>query len=198
LTGRSQRILSGLTLPQTTWQRPVLIGVMGLPCTGKTEVSAHLAARLPLLVLSTDQIRLAHHLPSGPAVHQVMRSVASVLLSRRISVVFDGIHLHRAHRTDLRHFAAGHAARFELVYTTAGEAVIEERLRVRKAAPARTSSGGSFAISPDHFERIRQYLEPPTPLTQTGWRRSWRRSWATWPRCAGRRQPPRRRDPYGW
>ncbi len=162
MTSVSQRILSQLDSLQVAWRDPVLAGVMGLPCTGKTELSTRLAARFPLVVLATDQIRLAHNLPSGPAAHDVMRTVASVLLRRRISVVFDGIHLSKSHREGLRDFAEAHAARFELIYMTATAPVIEARLRAREASSAETSAGGKFVISPEHFDRIRQYLEPPT------------------------------------
>jgi predicted kinase len=158
----SQRILSQFEPPHAPWREPVLVAVMGLPCTGKTELSTRLAARFPLVVLVTDQIRLAHNLPSGPAAHDVMRSVASVLLGRRRSVVFDGIHLSKTHRQSLRDFAEAHAARFELIYTLASTPVIEARLKARETSSAETSASGTFVISPEHFGRIRQDLEPPT------------------------------------
>ena len=162
MTSVSQRILSRLEPSYVRWREPVLVGVMGLPCTGKTELSTRLAARFPLVVLATDQIRLAHDLPSGPATHDVMRSVASVLLRRRISVIFDGIHLGTSHRESLRDFADAHAARFELIYAIAAGCVIAARLKAREASPAESSASGKFVISPEHFDRIRHYLEPPT------------------------------------
>jgi predicted kinase len=161
MTSVGERILAELGLLGEDWHEPILICVMGLPCSGKTVVSGCLAARLPLVVLSTDRIRLEHGLPSGPAAHEVMLSVATGLLDRRIAVVFDGIHLSRAHRDDLRRFADGQKARFELIYTIADDPVIEARLRSREVSPEQTADAANVVISPGHFVKIHRYLEPP-------------------------------------
>jgi predicted kinase len=158
----TSKVLAALTLPSSAWRRPLLIAITGLPCTGKTEIAAYLAAHLPLIVLSTDAIRRTYHLPSGPSAHAVMYDVAALLFRDGIGVIFDGIHLARRNRDEARAFAHRHGAQFELIYTTATQAVVAQRLQARRAAPADTAAAGKFVITPDHFEQIRQYLEVPT------------------------------------
>ena len=139
-----------------------MIGVMGLPCAGKTEISTLLAKRFPLARLSTDEIRIEQNLSSGPVAHDVMRSVAAVLFSSKFSVVFDGIHLDKAHRNSLCKFAKIHGAAFELIYVVANETVLTMRMREREASPLETSIDRKIVISPDHFDSIRHFLEAPT------------------------------------
>lgn len=157
-----QRILSRHNYDLKPWQQPVLIGVMGLPCAGKTEISTLLAKRFPLARLSTDEIRIEQNLASGPAAHDVMRSVAAVLFSCKFSVVFDGIHLDQDHRNRLCKFARIHGAAFELIYAVANESVLTVRMREREASPLQTTIDRKMVIGPDHFDRIRHFLEAPT------------------------------------
>ncbi len=67
LLTKPEAILADLSLPSRCWQEPMLIGIFGLSCTGQTEVEHYLAAQHPLVVLSTDALRLHYHFPSGPA-----------------------------------------------------------------------------------------------------------------------------------
>jgi tRNA A37 N6-isopentenylltransferase MiaA len=68
------KVLADLALPLPSWREPLLITITGLPCTGKTEIARHLAAHFPLVMLSTDAIRLTYGLPSGPSAHAVQKS----------------------------------------------------------------------------------------------------------------------------
>jgi predicted kinase len=157
------RVVADLASPPIAWHRPVLVAITGLPCTGKTELATCLAAHFPLIVLSTDAIRRAYGLPSGPSAHGIMYAVAAVLLKGGAGVVFDGIHLGRRNRDEARAFAQVHGAECEVIYATASQSVIERRLRARRTSPIETAAAGKFVIGPDHFERIRQHLEVPTP-----------------------------------
>lgn len=76
-------LLADLIIPIPRWQAPVLIGVFGLPGTGKTHVARRLADRYPLALLTTDVIRQRYGLASGPATHAVMYELAATLLPRR-------------------------------------------------------------------------------------------------------------------
>ncbi len=143
------------------WRIPVLIGVFGLPGTGKTETTAWLATRYPLVVLSTDALRLRHHLPSGPATIDVMYEVAARLLPQRVAIVFDGIHMRRSDRVRLRQFAEEHRADWAFIHTIAEPAVIERRLEARRRDADHTRAEGKFVITPDHFTRIASWLEVP-------------------------------------
>lgn len=159
----ADRMLADLTLPRAVWARPPLIATTGLPCTGKTECAAHLAARYPLVFLSTDAIRPQYDLASGPDAHAAMYAVAGVLLPRRVGVLFDGIHLRRRDRDEARDFARRHGATCELLYATTSPVMIDRRLAARLAMPAATVDAGKFVITPAHYARIAQYLEEPTP-----------------------------------
>ncbi len=155
-------ILADLTVPPSRWRAPVLIGVFGLPGTGKTETARYLAQRFPLVALSTDAIRLRYQLPSGPATHDAMYGVAATLLSRQVAVLVDGIHLGRRDRLRLRQVAAQHGAQSALIFTTARPAVVEARLQARQRDQEQTVAEGKFVITPGHFARIASYLELPT------------------------------------
>jgi predicted kinase len=155
-------LLACLDVPLGRWRAPLLIGVFGLPGTGKTEMSYRLARRYPLVMLTTDAIRLRYGLPSGPATHAVMYEVARALLPRRVAVLFDSIHPGRGNRLHLREFATRHQAESAVIFTTAQPAIVEARLQARQEAPARTARDGKFVITPQHFARIANYLEPPT------------------------------------
>lgn len=85
------RVLPGLALPPPSWREPLLIAITGLPCTGKTEITRHLAAHFSLIGLSTDAIRCAYGLPSDPSAHAVMDEVSAVLLKDNAGVIFDGV-----------------------------------------------------------------------------------------------------------
>lgn len=126
-------------------------------------MATYLAAQFPLTILSTDALRLTYGFPSGPTTHDVMYDVATVLLRDNGGVIFDGIHLGRRNRADTRSFAHRHAARFELLYTTATQQVIEQRLQARRESPTQTADAGKFVITPAHFEEIRRHLEEPAP-----------------------------------
>lgn len=156
------KVLADLALPLPSWRQPLFIAVTGLPCTGKTEVATYLAAHFPLVLLSTDALRRAYGLPSGPSTHAVMYEVAAVLLNANAGVIFDGIHLGRRNRDEARAFARRYGAKCEVLFTTANEEVIDQRLQTRRAAPVETAAAGKFVITPAHFEQIRRYLEVPT------------------------------------
>jgi predicted kinase len=155
-------LLAELPLPPAQWRPPVLIGLFGLPGAGKTTVTQWLARRHPLVLLSTDALRLRYGLPSGPATLAVMEHVAHGLFARGASVVFDGIHLGRKQRLSFRDLGRQCGAVTWLLYVTAPPAVIEARLQARLAAPEQTVAEGKFVITPEHFVRIAAYLEPPT------------------------------------
>jgi predicted kinase len=159
----ADRVLAEVVPHPGRWRRPVLVALMGLPGSGKTELARGLAARMPLTVLSTDEIRLRHGLASGPAADAVIRAVAPALLRGGGGVVWDGIHLTRAHRDGLRAFAAAHDARLELVYARADDAVIRARLRRREDQTARTAAEGKFVITPAKLAEVAAWLEEPGP-----------------------------------
>jgi predicted kinase len=159
-SGVAAEVLGRLPDLRGRWRGPVLVALMGPPGTGKTEIAGYLARRFPLTVLSTDAIRLRHGLPSGPATHEVIYEVASVLLPAGGGVVWDGIHPTRRHRATVRGFAAHHGARFELVCTAAAADVVRRRLAARAATPEATAAEGKFVIAPAKLAELATWYEP--------------------------------------
>jgi len=156
------RVLSNLTLPIERWFKPVLIGIFGVPGVGKTEVARYLSHRHPLLILSTDALRLQYGFESGLVTRQVMDLLAIQLLPQRIGIVFDGIHLGQKDRRAVVQLAHACQADALLLYVVAEPVVIEQRLQTRMEQPATVASESKFVITPEHFGRIVSYLEPPT------------------------------------
>jgi predicted kinase len=154
-------LIDDLRLSPHRWQQPVLIGLFGVPCSGKSEIAHRLADCLPLVLLTTDAIRLRYGLPSGPATHAVMYEAAKILLRQRIGIVWDGLHLARAARDRFRSFAEEQHATCILIYATASDQIVQQRLDARLAHPDETAAVGKFVITPEHFQRIVSYLEPP-------------------------------------
>lgn len=159
----AERLISQLDVPDNCWRCPVLIAIFGLPCTGKTELARYLSSRLPLVTLSTDAIRLRFGLSSGPSTHAIVYEAASMLLPRMVGIVWDGIHLGRRNRVQIREFAMRYGAHVELIYTIASDHVIRQRLEARIAAPEQTTAEGKYVITPEHFEQIARFLEAPGP-----------------------------------
>lgn len=145
------------------WRRPVLVAIMGLPGTGKTHVAHDLARRYPLVLMSTDSIRLSRGLRSGPETLKQMCLEATSIWRDGGSVIFDGIHLGRANRDALRALAREQGIEWLLIYTIAAPTVVKDRLHQRELQPETTVAEGKFVITPEHFLRIASYLEEPEP-----------------------------------
>jgi predicted kinase len=157
----TERILSELAIPPQRWFEPVLIGIFGVPGAGKTEVARYLAHHHPILVLSTDALRLRYGLESGLVTRRVMDQVAAQLLPQQVSIVFDGIHLAYKDRQAVRQLAAAYQADIHLIYVVADPEIIEQRLQARIQRAEQVAAEGKFVITPEHFSRIVNYLEPP-------------------------------------
>ncbi len=155
-------ILNELTIPPVRWKKPVLLGICGLPATGKTTVAEHLARLYPVVVLSTEAIRLKYDFASDPETLEVICAVADKLLARDRAVVIDGVYLNIAGRATTQALADKHEAFYRVIHTIATPALIEERLQARMDAPEATEKSGKFVITPEHFQRIKGSFQPPT------------------------------------
>jgi predicted kinase len=162
LTLITERVLADLIMPPARWGTPTLMAIFGVPGAGKSEVARNLAHHHPLLVLSTDALRLRYGFESGLVTRRVMDQVAAQLLPQRISIIFDGIHLARKDRQAVKELAEAHQAKAYLIYVVAEPDVIEQRLQARMQMPERVAAEGKFVITPEHFARIVSYLELPT------------------------------------
>ena len=90
-----------------------------------------------------------------------MYEATKILLRQRIGIVWDGLHLGRADRGRFRSFAEEQHAKCVLIYATASDQIVQQRVRARLAHPNETVAEGKVVITPEHFQRIASYLEPP-------------------------------------
>lgn len=141
----------------------MLVALYGLPGAGKTHTARQLAERHPLVVLSTDAVRLRYSLPSGPAAHAAILAAAGPLLRANAGVLFDGIHLGRHDRDEIRAFAAQQGSVAVVVHVTACAPAIAQRLEERRRDRAATAAQDKFVITREKFERIAGFLEPVAP-----------------------------------
>jgi hypothetical protein len=75
--------------------------------------------------------------------------------------MFDGIHPRVQNRGEIRALATRHAAGSHIIFVTAEQDVILQRLQERLEQPEETVAAGKFVITPEHFERLAGYLELP-------------------------------------
>lgn len=163
LSPTAARVRADLIIPYPPWRQPVVIGIFGLPCTGKTEIARHLAERHRLVQLSADALRQQYGVSSDVDAVEVMREVASQLLRQHVSVIFDGVHPQKAEREVARWFAIQHGAVYEQLYATADASVIQERLHLRASQPFDTTLGWRYITPPDEYERAAATFETPLP-----------------------------------
>jgi predicted kinase len=91
-----------------------------------------------------------------------MFEIADNLFPQKVGLIFDGIHPRVQNRVEVRALAEQHAVGSHIIFVKAEPEVISQRLRKRLEQPEETVAEGKFAITPEHFERLASYLEPPT------------------------------------
>ena len=158
---KAAQILADLDLPARSWQQPCLIATFGFPGAGKTAIASVLCDHYPLICLTTDSIRLKYNFASGPETLQAMYRVAENLFAQNYSVIFDGIHMMKRNRDEMRHFGATHNAHIQFIHVVAAASVIKQRLDLRAEDVETTTQAGKFVITDEHFQRIISYYEPP-------------------------------------
>lgn len=134
----------------------------GLPGAGKSHFARALAARAPLVVVSSDRVRqLLSARPSysqaeSALVHGVCLRLLAGALGQGRAVVLDSTNLRAARRHLYRDLARAHAVPFHLVAIDSREAVVGERLRRRSAGLAHDGSEADERV----YERLRRDQEP--------------------------------------
>ncbi len=121
-----------------TTVEPALIVLSGLPGTGKSYLSRILAQRLAAVIVESDRVRKTLSSPptysaeESELVHRICRIVASMLLQRGASVIYDATNLVEFQREMIYHLADKSGAKLVIVQTVAPEEVVHERLERRK------------------------------------------------------------------
>ncbi len=126
---------------------PVLIMVSGLPGTGKSHLSRHLANAMPFLILESDALRKT--LFSEPTyaareswrLFEAIHGLIEVLLKSGISLILDATNLSARFRERLYEIADRLGVRLIVVRVEAPVGLVRERLERRSRVP----DGGSDA-----------------------------------------------------
>ncbi len=117
---------------------PLCVAVAGLPGTGKSTVARLLAQRLGAVWLRSDALRKelfprpAYTPAESQATYQELLRRAEAALARGQSVVLDATFRRRALRQAAREMASRRGARWLLVWVTAPEAQVRDRLASRR------------------------------------------------------------------
>ena len=139
---------------------PLLVGLSGLPGSGKSHFARRLLAAAPFVHLESDALRRriferpaytqAENLQLFRAVHWV----AERLLARGVNTIVDATNLRESYRETLANLARRQGAELALVSLTAPEALLRERLQARDTAG---SEEAGLAV----YERLLSEVEPP-------------------------------------
>lgn len=130
--------------------RPALALLCGLPGTGKSYFAAALARRVPLAVLSSDQLRkiLVPQPRYSRGEHRRVFAAAHLLLEQLLTagyqVVFDATNLTERTRQPLYAIAEGAGAPLIILEFTAPEPVVRRRLE-RRAAGASAAGYADYS-----------------------------------------------------
>ncbi|MGC8873598.1 MAG: YegS/Rv2252/BmrU family lipid kinase [Chloroflexia bacterium] len=158
-TVRERLMLPAGRLPQKT-----LVLFCGLPGTGKSHLARQLAARLPFVVVSSDEIRLwlfpePRQTPEEHAVvHRTCHALTEELLDAGHSVIVDATNCRHRHRERYYRLAERCGARLMIVQTTAAPDVVRARLEKRKEGLLE-----SFGSRAD-WEIYRMYIGQMEPI----------------------------------
>lgn len=131
--------------------------IAGLPGTGKSHLAAALAARFPLIVLRSDEVRKAlYPVPrytrgESSVVYLTCYALLETLLMDGYAVVFDATNLLRRGRKHAGSLAAAAGAPFLVVVTVSPPEIVAQRLRRRIA-------GVAAAYSSDADLRVHERL----------------------------------------
>jgi predicted kinase len=135
----------------------------GLPGTGKSSLAAAIAARHPVAIVRSDEVRKA--LFKQPAytpgesgfVYLTCYALLQQLLTDGYSVIFDATNLRRDGRQRVRRLAAQAGAPTLVVHTVAPAEVVAERLARRAAGVVETyASDAGWEV----HERMAAAAEP--------------------------------------
>lgn len=143
LSQLASKVLRRLRRPKTRREVPALIIMTGLPGTGKSYVGTILARALDAAIIRTDFVRkVLFRVPRYTAqesrtVYEVAHYLTDLLLAEGISVVFDGTNLREEYRRILYDIGRRRGAKVAIVFTTAPEEVVMERLAAQHEGKAK-------------------------------------------------------------
>jgi uncharacterized protein len=158
----------GWTGTATGGSRGALIALTGLPGTGKSFLAASIAARFPVAVIRSDEVRKvifpspAYSGTENATVYLTSYALLEALLADGYAVIFDATNLKRHGRRRLRQIASDAGALYLMLMTVSPNDVIVERLRRRTAGETPAFSSDADL---DVYHRLADSMEG---LAQSG------------------------------
>ena len=160
------RVLRTLEPLPPPGDRPTMVVLCGLPGVGKSTFARRLAARAPVAVVGSDEVRKtlfpqpqytgSEHARVFGAVHTVLAE----LLRRRISAVFDATNLYERLRRRAYRIAQNSVCGLVIVEVVAPPEVVRQRLERRAAvADPRDRSDATWEVylqMADRMQPVRQ------------------------------------------
>jgi predicted kinase len=161
------RILESIPAGQPAVRRPALILMAGLPGSGKSTFARRLAVETGATILESDAIRRmlfenpTHDTNESRALFAAIFDAAGRLLRDGRSIIVDATNLRPADRRPAHEMVAETGATLVIVYTTAPESVILERLSRREAlADDEDHSLAGVAVYRHMAEEAQPIIEP--------------------------------------
>ena len=158
-----ERLRRRLPSPVPHTAKPYLIVVSGLPGTGKTHFSRHLAERIPLVVLNSDAMRktLVVNPTYTPAesgrVFTAAHALLNELLTSGVPVLFDATNLVESSRRHLYRLSRDSGANIALIHMHASDVVVRRRLQVRQRG---RETGDNSDADWEVYLKLRETKEP--------------------------------------
>jgi len=145
----------------------MIIGMTGLPGTGKSAIAQQLAVQLPAVVLDKDRIRAALFAPAlieysaaqDDFCMDVMLQTAAYHLARERSthIIIDGRTFSRHYQVELlRRFADQHGVDLKLIYCICSDATVQRRLLHDQQSGTHPATNRTWAL----YQQVKQHWEP--------------------------------------
>ena len=119
--------------------QPLLVGMCGLPGTGKSHFASKLSEEVPFLIMETDRLRkviVPHPKYTTQEHRRVFNSCYQLIvyyLVNGYSVLFDATNLNEDFRSHIYDISETTAAPLAIVHVTAPKNTVRRRLKERKA-----------------------------------------------------------------
>ena len=150
-----------------------LVLIAGLPGTGKSHLAAALAARFPVVVLRSDEVRKAlYPVPrytrgESGVVYLTCYALLETLLTDGYAVVFDATNLKRRGRKRARALAETAGAPSLVVVTVSPPEVVAQRLRQRSAGESAAYSSDADLLVHERLAGTMESVDEPALVVDT-------------------------------
>lgn len=155
-------------LPAKKYSHPVVITFVGAPFSGKTMLTAHLAKKLPLAVVSEASIgsylapRATFFKRGAEEIFMLASKAIEELVKQKVSIIYDASIKKRADRAFLRDLVTKAGGKLVLIQLILQEGEAYERMQRVNTEVLRGEQRG-FIMDKDFFRYELNTIENPTP-----------------------------------